>query len=197
MRPRTVCLPPCPVPLGARSPEKPGSDVVYHRTGRGFFTTATGPGRASGRASLSATSQARRCAGGRSSHPAPAAVSGRQCQTPTQRRRPHRSLQGAALSTPPLLLRRSLPRQELSELLSSAGDQLVVLNVALSDAAPCVHVFPAVFALARNPGMQGVVTFARLMGDATPGAAALLGKLGVTQARPRSTTTTLPLLSAH
>lgn len=59
-----------------------------------------------------------------------------------------------------------------------------MLNAALSGAAACVHVFPAVFALAKNPGMQGVVAFARLVGDASGEASALMRSLRVEQARP-------------
>jgi len=47
---------------------------------------------------------------------------------------------------------------------SSPPKELVVVDLSLSDAAPCVHVFPAVLALARS-FQGGYASFARLMGD--------------------------------
>lgn len=56
-------------------------------------------------------------------------------------------------------------REELNEFTSAEQDDrmLVVVDVSLSDATPCVHIFPAVMALAKN--FTGMAKFARVMGD--------------------------------
>lgn len=56
-------------------------------------------------------------------------------------------------------------RAELNEFVSAEQDSnmLVVIDVSLSDASPCVHIFPAVMALAKN--FTGMAKFARVMGD--------------------------------
>jgi len=57
--------------------------------------------------------------------------------------------------------------------------QLAVLDVSLAANSPgCVHVFPAVLALAKNTA--GAIRWGRLLGDASPDAAALMKKLNVT-----------------
>eukprot|EP00889_Picochlorum_renovo_P000412 jgi/Picre1/27442/NNA_000409.t1 len=58
-------------------------------------------------------------------------------------------------------------RAELDEFVSAGEDDkmLVVIDVSLSDASPCVHIFPAVMALAKN--FTGMAKFARVMGDST------------------------------
>jgi hypothetical protein len=56
--------------------------------------------------------------------------------------------------------------------------ELAVLFVSSSRAAACVHIFPAVLALARN--MAGFATFARLVSDGSAAASAATGALGVT-----------------
>jgi hypothetical protein len=55
--------------------------------------------------------------------------------------------------------------------------ELAVLDVSSSTAAPCVHVFPAVLALARN--FAGYASFARLLADSSTAASALSESLGV------------------
>jgi len=59
--------------------------------------------------------------------------------------------------------------------------QLAILDVSLQNASPaCMHVYPAVLGLARNT--QGATRWARLLGDTSPEANALLQKLGVASA---------------
>lgn len=67
--------------------------------------------------------------------------------------------------------------EDLAAFITSQPDRvLTVVNVSLLSAAPCVHIFPAVLALATN--FQGYAAFARLLGDDQP---ELLKKLDVTQ----------------
>ncbi|KAI7836427.1 hypothetical protein COHA_009727, partial [Chlorella ohadii] len=67
--------------------------------------------------------------------------------------------------------------EQLAAFITSQPDRvLTVVNVSLLSAAPCVHIFPAVLALATN--FQGYAAFARLLGDDQP---ELLKKLDVTQ----------------
>lgn len=62
----------------------------------------------------------------------------------------------------------------------AADDRVLrVLDVSLTGAAPCIHIFPAVLALARS--FTGYASFARLLGDESLAAARLLQSLGVTQ----------------
>lgn len=57
--------------------------------------------------------------------------------------------------------------------------QLAALDVSLElDSPACVHVYPAVLALAKN--MAGAVRWSRLLGDSGAPAAALMKELGVT-----------------
>ena len=56
--------------------------------------------------------------------------------------------------------------------------ELAVLFVSSSRAAACVHIFPAVLALARNMG--GFASFARLVSDGSGAASAATAALGVT-----------------
>lgn len=58
---------------------------------------------------------------------------------------------------------------------------LTVVNVSLTGASPCVHIFPAVLALAKN--FVGYASFARLLGDASDEARALTAQLNVVQVR--------------
>ena len=63
-------------------------------------------------------------------------------------------------------------RPELDSFLAKVPKgELAVLNVSSSTAAPCVHVFPAVLALARN--FVGYASFARLLADSSTTASAL------------------------
>lgn len=71
-------------------------------------------------------------------------------------------------------------RDELDAWLSKATDQeLHVLDISLMGATPCVHIFPAVLALAKN--MVGFASFARLMADNGQEAQELAKSLKVVQ----------------
>jgi thiol-disulfide isomerase/thioredoxin len=63
---------------------------------------------------------------------------------------------------------------------SSPPEELVVVDFSLTDAAPCVHVFPAVLALARS-FQGGYASFARLMGDENEELKQLMLELNVIQ----------------
>lgn len=66
-------------------------------------------------------------------------------------------------------------KQELEEFVGSQPEQvLTVVDVSLLSASPCVHIFPAVLALAKN--FVGYAAFARLLGDDKP---ELLVELGI------------------
>jgi len=52
-----------------------------------------------------------------------------------------------------------------------------VVDVSLQSATPCIRIFPAVMALAKN--MRGYASFARLIGDASPDVGQLLQELNV------------------
>lgn len=54
---------------------------------------------------------------------------------------------------------------------------LTVLDVSLSDATPCVRIFAAVMALAKN--FEGYAVFARLMGDESHESKELIKELKV------------------
>lgn len=56
---------------------------------------------------------------------------------------------------------------------------LSIIDVSLTDAAPCVHIFPAVLALAKN--FSGFAAFARLMGDENEELQSFVKELGVVQ----------------
>lgn len=56
---------------------------------------------------------------------------------------------------------------------------LSVVNISLSSADPCIHVFPAVLALARS--FKGFAAFGRLMGDETPAASDVLAHYNVVE----------------
>jgi hypothetical protein len=72
-------------------------------------------------------------------------------------------------------------RADLDKVIASAApNELVVVDVSLTDAAPCVHVFPAVLALARS-FQGGYASFARLMGDENAELSKLMAELKVTQ----------------
>lgn len=59
------------------------------------------------------------------------------------------------------------------------GSELHILDVSLTSATPCVHIFPAVLALAKN--MVGFASFSRLMADQGSEAQALAKELKVVQ----------------
>ena len=70
---------------------------------------------------------------------------------------------------------------QLAAFLAAAGEeQLAIVNVSLATATPCLRIFPAVMALARH--LRGVASFARLIGDASPEAAALTRSLNILEA---------------
>ncbi len=54
---------------------------------------------------------------------------------------------------------------------------LTVIDVSLTGAGPCIHIFPAVLALAKN--FKGFARFARLMGDASPAMQEIIQGLNV------------------
>ncbi|KAF8059985.1 SQD2 [Scenedesmus sp. PABB004] len=56
---------------------------------------------------------------------------------------------------------------------------LTVVDVSVSSASPCIHIFPAVLALARS--FKGYATFGRLMGDGGPDAAAVVARYNVVE----------------
>ncbi len=64
-------------------------------------------------------------------------------------------------------------------LAAQPAEALAVVDCSLTSASPCVHIFPAVLALAR--AFRGQAAFARLLGDAGPEAAALFREHGVVQ----------------
>ena len=60
-----------------------------------------------------------------------------------------------------------------------ADNVLTVITVVLQNAAPCIHIFPAVLALAKN--FTNYAHFARLIGDETEETAELLQELNVNE----------------
>ena len=69
---------------------------------------------------------------------------------------------------------------QLDEWLGKQGEkELKILNVCTMSASPCVHMFPAVLALARN--MEGSASFARLVADADQSSGQLARDHNVTQ----------------
>ena len=56
---------------------------------------------------------------------------------------------------------------------------LVVIDISVSDANPCVHIFPAVLALAKN--FTGLARFARVLGDQSDELQELMGEKNVLQ----------------
>lgn len=62
---------------------------------------------------------------------------------------------------------------------SQPENMLVVLDVSLTTATPCVHIYPAVLALARS--FQGYAAFGRLMGDENEDAWHLMQELQVNE----------------
>lgn len=71
-------------------------------------------------------------------------------------------------------------RADLESFLGATGPkELAVVDVSLTDAAPCVHIFPAVLALARS--FKGFAAFARLLGDENEELKGLITELNVKQ----------------
>ena len=71
-------------------------------------------------------------------------------------------------------------RADLDKFLAATGPkELAVVDVSLSDAASCVHIFPAVLALARS--FKCFAAFARLLGDENEETKELIKELNITQ----------------
>jgi hypothetical protein len=69
-------------------------------------------------------------------------------------------------------------RADFDNFIASQSDQvLTVVNIAFSDAAPCIHVFPAILALAKN--FVGYAAFARVMADENPELQQLMKELNI------------------
>lgn len=63
--------------------------------------------------------------------------------------------------------------EDMRQFITAQGEQvLTVVYVSLSDAAPCIHVFPAVLALARS--FKGYAAFGRVIADQTEAGRQLL-----------------------
>lgn len=71
-------------------------------------------------------------------------------------------------------------RAEFDDFIASQSDQvLTVVNIAYSDATPCIHVFPAILALAKN--FVGYAAFARVMADENEGFQQLMKELNIVE----------------
>lgn len=71
-------------------------------------------------------------------------------------------------------------KEELDEFINKQADNvLTVIDVCLKNAAPCIHIFPAVLALAKN--FTGYAHFARLIGDESEEAQQALQNLNVNE----------------
>eukprot|EP00890_Picochlorum_soloecismus_P000765 jgi/Picsp_1/168/NSC_00168-R1_thioredoxin-like protein cdsp32 len=70
---------------------------------------------------------------------------------------------------------------ELTSFVEAEEDEkmLVVVDVSLSDASPCVHIFPAVLALAKN--FSGLAKFARVLADQNDEFKAFMGENNIVQ----------------
>lgn len=62
---------------------------------------------------------------------------------------------------------------------SQPNDVLTVLDVSLQSATPCIRIFPAVMALAKN--MKGYASFARFMGDASDESQEIMERFNVVE----------------
>ena len=71
-------------------------------------------------------------------------------------------------------------KQDLGTFINQQDDNvLTVLDVSLRNAAPCIHIFPAVLALAKN--FTGYAHFARLIGDESEETQQVLYELNVNE----------------
>jgi len=69
-------------------------------------------------------------------------------------------------------------RKEMDEFVQGQDkDILTVVDVSLSDAEPCIRIYPAVLALAKN--FAGMAVFGRLMGDTSEENEALIKELNI------------------
>ena len=73
-------------------------------------------------------------------------------------------------------------KQDLDAFLNQQdANILTVLDVSLRNAGPCIHIFPAVLALAKN--FTGYAHFARLIGDESEATQQVLRELNVNEVR--------------
>lgn len=71
-------------------------------------------------------------------------------------------------------------QQDLDKFIDQQDDKiLTVLDVCLRNAGPCIHIFPAVLALAKN--FTGYAHFARLIGDESEATQKVLKQLNVNE----------------
>lgn len=71
-------------------------------------------------------------------------------------------------------------QQDLDSFVNGQEEKvLTVVNVSVSSAAPCIHIFPAVLALARS--FKGYANFGRLLGDESEETHQLLQKYNVVE----------------
>ena len=71
-------------------------------------------------------------------------------------------------------------KADLQKFINGQADNvLTVIDVSLKNAAPCIHIFPAVLALAKN--FEGYAHFARLIGDENEETQALIKELDVNE----------------
>lgn len=71
-------------------------------------------------------------------------------------------------------------KQDLDKFIDQQDDKvLTVIDVSLRNAGPCIHIFPAVLALAKN--FTGYAHFARLIGDESDATQQLLKELNVNE----------------
>lgn len=71
-------------------------------------------------------------------------------------------------------------QQDLDKFIDQQDDKiLTVLDVCLRNAGPCIHIFPAVLALAKN--FTGYAHFARLIGDESEATQKVLKELNVNE----------------
>jgi len=70
-------------------------------------------------------------------------------------------------------------RDDMKLFVQGAGKEIAVIDFSTEQCEPCIHIFPAVLALAKN--MKGHVRFARIVGDANSHTQALMKEFDVVQ----------------
>lgn len=71
-------------------------------------------------------------------------------------------------------------KADFESFIAQPDDQvLTVVDVSLSNASPCIHIYPAVLALAKN--FQGYASFARLLGDESEELGQLMSAYNIVQ----------------
>ena len=71
-------------------------------------------------------------------------------------------------------------KQDLDKFIDQQDNKvLTVIDVSLRNAGPCIHIFPAVLALAKN--FTGYAHFARLIGDESEATQQVLKELNVNE----------------